>query len=168
MVNTLVWLSAVSLLADLRGLTHINERGVSVTPRHRSRLLPWYVPALSLHFPVGIWYSCLGPCAPLFASPPSNLMGVKPLLFCLKHREVTYLPPANEVWGKVIFSQASVILLTGGGGLPGSPPPPPGRAPHDDYCCGRYASYWNAFLYYSLINPFFDSQRHCVTGYPFQ
>ena len=25
-----------------------------------------------------------------------------------------FLPPANEVWGKVIFSQASVILLTGG------------------------------------------------------
>ena len=24
------------------------------------------------------------------------------------------LPPANEVWGKVIFSQASVILFTGG------------------------------------------------------
>ena len=20
--------------------------------------------------------------------------------------------------------------------------------PHDDYCCGRYASYWNAFLFY--------------------
>ena len=45
------------------------------------------------------------------------------------------LPPANEVWGKVIFSQASVILLTGGSGetpLPGRPPPslqgrPPGR-----------------------------------------
>ena len=26
------------------------------------------------------------------------------------------LPPANEVWGKVMFLQASVILLTGGGG----------------------------------------------------
>ena len=21
------------------------------------------------------------------------------------------------------------------------------RPPHDDYCCGRYASYWNAFLF---------------------
>ena len=29
------------------------------------------------------------------------------------------LPPANEVWGKVIFSQASVILYTGEGSLSG-------------------------------------------------
>ena len=28
------------------------------------------------------------------------------------------LPPANEVWGKVIFSEAPVILFTEGGGLP--------------------------------------------------
>ena len=28
------------------------------------------------------------------------------------------LPPEKEVWGKVIFSEASVILFTGGGGLP--------------------------------------------------
>ena len=159
--------------------------------------------------------------------------------------ETAFLPPANEVWGKVIFSQASVILLTGGGvclsacwdtpPLPGRPPcqgdpppskeipqgnplprrPPPGPhpggklrgirsrltakgeidgdqiqahtqggnwggsdpgphpkgklrgirsrptpkgeiqvdqdqtppPPHDDYCCGRCASYWNAFLF---------------------
>ena len=71
-------------------------------------------------------------------------------------------------WGKVIFSQASVILLTGevpargvwwGGvcsrgvwsqGEVSAPrvcawwrPPPP----RDSHCCGRYASYWNAFLF---------------------
>ena len=28
-----------------------------------------------------------------------------------------YLPPANEVWGKVIFLHLSVILFTGGGCL---------------------------------------------------
>ena len=28
------------------------------------------------------------------------------------------LPPANEIWGKVIFSQASVILFPGGSGFP--------------------------------------------------
>ena len=45
------------------------------------------------------------------------------------------LLPANEVWGKVIFSQVSVILLTGGSasvhaGIPPSKEnPPPGRAP---------------------------------------
>ena len=49
------------------------------------------------------------------------------------------LPPANEVWGKIIFSQASVILSTGRGvdtpqhyGIRST--------------SGRYASYWNAFL----------------------
>ena len=59
-------------------------------------------------------------------------------------------------WGKVIFSQASQ-----GGLAPGGMPGPrgglvPGGAawsrgglletPRDGYCCGRYASYWNAFL----------------------
>ena len=36
------------------------------------------------------------------------------------HRMVThFLPPANEVWGKVIFLHLSVILFTGG--VPGQP-----------------------------------------------
>ena len=60
--------------------------------------------------------------------------------------------------GKVMFLHLSVILSTGGGcvfpsaywdtPLPGQTPPgqtPP--PPADDYCCGRYASYWNAFLF---------------------
>ena len=61
----------------------------------------------------------------------------------------------------VIFSQASVILSTGGGAysqgglLPGGVCSQRGscswggawwRPPRDGYCCGRYASYWNAFL----------------------
>ena len=33
---------------------------------------------------------------------------------------------------------------TQGGNWGGSDPDPP--SPNDDYCCGRYASYWNAFL----------------------
>ena len=32
----------------------------------------------------------------------------------------------------------------GGVGIPACTEPPPGR---DGYCCGRYASYWNAFLF---------------------
>ena len=70
------------------------------------------------------------------------------------------LPPANEVWGKVIFSEAcvknsvhsggrGVQAHTGGGGsqhaLRQTPPPA------DGYCCGRYASYWNAFLLNQLF-----------------
>ena len=123
------------------------------------------------------------------------------------------LPPTNEVWGKVIFSEACVknsvqggcaipaciaggipaclaaggctipACLAAGGSAPGGclvwgvpglrgclvrggawsggvclrgclveKPPrsrPPGteHPPRDGYCCGRYASYWNAFLY---------------------
>ena len=63
-------------------------------------------------------------------------------------------------WGKVIFPQASVILSTGGawsrgvcswgGCLVWGVVPGPGgclvETPPDGYCCGRYASYWNAFL----------------------
>ena len=97
------------------------------------------------------------------------------------------LPPANEVWGKVIFLHLSAILFTGEGGIPaclaglrggipaclaslqahtkggswgvwnggglqahtgGNPSMHWGRhPPADGYCCGRYASYWNAFLF---------------------
>ena len=67
-----------------------------------------------------------------------------------------FLLLANKVWGKVIFSQACVKKsVHGGGGVPAlggafsrggclveDPPPPP-----DGYCCGRYASYWIAFLF---------------------
>ena len=45
------------------------------------------------------------------------------------------LPPANEVWGKVMFLQTSVILLTGGG-LPQCMlayyPTPPEQTPPPD------------------------------------
>ena len=76
------------------------------------------------------------------------------------------LLPANEVWGKVIFLHLFVIMFTGGwvpgwsgGGMPGAggacswwggclvPGGMPGGDPPDGYCCGRYASYWNAFLF---------------------
>ena len=84
--------------------------------------------------------------------------------------ESWFLPPANEVWGKVIFLYLSVILFTGGGGTwigtsHGQVPPragtPPAGHPHQVHprqvhppsvhagirsTSGRYASYWNAFL----------------------
>ena len=95
-------------------------------------------------------------------------------------------------WGKVIFSQASVILLTGGGvsaprgvcswGVSA----PRGcvcsrgclllggfcsqggclvETPRDGHCCGRYASYWNAFLLTSLNTCFTvaKNNRGCET-----
>ena len=45
-----------------------------------------------------------------------------------KYQPWSLLPPANEVWGKVIFLHLFVILFTGGG-IPGEIPPagtPPG------------------------------------------
>ena len=56
--------------------------------------------------------------------------------------------------GKVMFSEASVILFTGGrptwgvvwlGGLHGTPPPPVVTC-SGGHCTGWYASYWNALL----------------------
>ena len=48
-------------------------------------------------------------------------------------------------------------------------PPPPGR---DDYCCGRYASYWNAFLYSFTLEATCDKNtgkyRQAHTVFPSQ
>ena len=53
-----------------------------------------------------------------------------------------------------MFLQVSVIPFTGGAwsrGMPGprgcAPGGVPGGDPPDGYCSGRYASYWNAFLF---------------------
>ena len=69
------------------------------------------------------------------------------------------LPSANEVWGKVIFSEACVKNSVRGGvcssGVPGpggsAPGGVPGGNPPDGYYCERYASYWNAFLLYLMF-----------------
>ena len=88
--------------------------------------------------------------------------------------DLYYSEPCNyrpqRSWGKVMFLQASVILLTGGvcswgggdllwggawswGGLLPGGSAPGGclveTPPRDGHCCGRYASYWNAFLFKS-------------------
>ena len=79
-----------------------------------------------------------------------------------------FLPPAKEVWGKVIFLHLSVILFTRGGGVSGQVPPgrytpgqvhPPGRySPSPSVhawirsTSGRYASYWNAFLFLLILD----------------
>ena len=87
----------------------------------------------------------------------------------------------NEVLAKVIFLHLSVILFTGGSGketprLDGGTPPPPswmeeplprldGEPPPAGWrnpprmenppprsTIGRYASYWNAFLFYIILH----------------
>ena len=103
-----------------------------------------------------------------------------------------FLPPANEVWGKVIFLHLFVILFTGGAwswgrGVPGrrgawSRGLLPGgcllleggawsggggSAP-GGYCCGRYASYWNAFLFFVFFLKIWQNRRlaPCRVGVP--
>ena len=72
-------------------------------------------------------------------------------IYHVSGRSGGYLPPANEVWGKVMFLHLSVILFIGGvpgprgggclvpGGLVSAwKVPGPGPGP---------ASYWNSFLF---------------------
>ena len=40
-------------------------------------------------------------------------------------------------------------------------PPPGGPLPGDGYRCGRYASYWNAFLFILFSDACQDTQRPC-------
>ena len=103
---------------------------------------------------------------------------------------MVYLPPTNEVWGKLIFSVACVKNSVHRGGLPqcmlgyprgpGTPPdqaPPPTRYPPDQAppwisACwgiwstsGRYASYWNAILFnksYRLTGLWTNLSVSCV------
>ena len=74
---------------------------------------------------------------------------------------IDFLPPANEVWEGYVFTH--VCLSTGGGvvrssgvcvhgrGMRGrrdvAHMPPPGRYQEIWSMSGRYASYWNAFLF---------------------
>ena len=69
-------------------------------------------------------------------------------------RNAFLLPPANEVWGKVMLLHLCVILFTGGGlppwesasrGLVGQNPPPIGYYGIRS-TSGQYPSFWNAFL----------------------
>ena len=63
----------------------------------------------------------------------------------------TIFAVGNSSCGNVMFSQASVILSTGRGGV--HPPwadTTPRQTPsptQDSHCSGRYASYWNAFMF---------------------
>ena len=93
------------------------------------------------------------------------------------------LLPTNEVWGKVIFSQVSVILFTEGHAWHTCPqahmPPtnprhacplactPPNRYYKMQSMSRQHASYWNAFLlpiinscyvYITLINNIFNPE----------
>ena len=75
----------------------------------------------------------------------------------LKGNRLSRLYHPQHSCGKEMFLHLSVILFTGGGVWQ---TPPPGRhtpgqtyplgrhTPADGHCSGRYASYWNAFLFW--------------------
>ena len=86
----------------------------------------------------------------------------------------------NSSYGKVMLSQASVILSTGEGVClwnhwawctpslgrhpPGRHPPRADHSPSDGQCNGLYASYGNAFLW--LKNCLFLTIRRCKINVP--
>ena len=102
--------------------------------------------------------------------------------FCTRYKGHSgFLPLANEVWGKVIFSQASVILFTGRGHAwhalyrhactPWACTPPRGYS-----ICGyyemrslsrQYASYWNAFLFFLQFDPYHKCTRSVSGSFQF-
>ena len=70
----------------------------------------------------GGWYPSM-PCRFLGPQPRGKLRGIWPRGVCLLQGRVP--APGGGVW---------------------RPPP------RDGYCCGRYASYWNAFLFTTVVN----------------
>ena len=82
-----------------------------------------------------------------------------------------FLLSANEVAERYCFNTClSVILFTGGDVSqhalgqtpPGRPPPLWADTPlPGGHCCGRYASYWNAFLYFMILSRY---SEHLVSS----
>ena len=98
-----------------------------------------------------------------------------------QYKQLDFYRPQRSC-GMVMFLHVSVILSTGGGVSgrpPGQTPPhpwadtlpwantPPPRAdtlpPRDGHCSGRYASYWNAFLFF--VNSFTIRSRKQYNGF---
>ena len=78
----------------------------------------------------------------------------------------SFLPPATKLVQGNIFTgvcdsvnSVEMCFLGGGCFIPGGASSQagvcsqggPGRDPRDGYCCGRYASYWDAFLSYMFL-----------------
>ena len=98
------------------------------------------------------------------------------------------LPPANEVWGKIICIQVSVCpqgggglvlgwcLVLGGHLILGGGTWSRGKGclvqgvwsggclvetPSNGYSCGQYASYWNAFLFFKCFFQVINLKEAC-------
>ena len=95
-----------------------------------------------------------------------NLYTVETLTLIVVH---SYYRPQRS-WGKVIFSQASVILFTGASASVHAGMPPGKETPHKETplhtACwvirstsGRYASYWNAILCQIVVSHIFENKN---------
>ena len=103
-------------------------------------------------------------CVPLWADTPPPRSSACWEIWATSGQYASYwnaylLPPANEVWGKVIFLHLFVILFTGGVCLsacwdtttPRTMHPPQHRACWGIWATsGWYASYWNAYLLFAV------------------
>ena len=83
------------------------------------------------------------------------------------HTGENYIHLANfqffpKIWMDLMFSQACVKNSVHGGCTPlppGRHPPRLADIPPDGHCSGRYASYWNAFLFVNFSWQGFDVNK---------
>ena len=86
-----------------------------------------------------------------------------------KKGEIYYRPQTKLRKGNVFTPFCQSFCSQGGvpasvyAGIhpPGRHPPADTPPPADGYCCGRYASYWNAFLFKYTIR--FKCGIHCIS-----
>ena len=164
-------------------ITHdVFDLTVQGPPSPTPSLQPWHLTVqgpLFLPPANGIWWPSLETCSNLFTSapPPTGadmwwlLKHVQPrkravriLLECFL---VTHLLPSTMKLqqGNIFRSVCQEVCPQGGGGVClsacwdthtplGRHPPPPA----DGYCCGRYASYWNALWWLLKL------KKYCCNG----
>ena len=110
-----------------------------------SAVTPWYLPSATVVAErIYMFYRCLsvhdggGRCTP----PRQTPSWAAPLG---RHPLGRQPPPADPAWADTLPGQTPPrqTPLPSRHSLPGQTPPPP----RDGHCSGRYASYWNAFLF---------------------
>ena len=98
----------------------------------------------------------------IFQKEASAILCVEVLVITARKRSLG----RGNIFTPVCHSVHRGVPPPGGGASSGGGVLPPGgclvETPRDGYCCGRYASYWNTFLFTLMI---LVSRRH---GFPFK